>query len=206
LQSVIILFAKAPVPGRVKTRLQPPLSPAEAASLHTAFVSDMIERLQSVSGALLELHTDILTDAWAWAGVPQRVQSVGGLQLKMLHALEEAFSEGRPRAIIVGSDAPTLPTAHITALLASEADVALGPTDDGGYYAISCRRTHADMFQGVEWSCPVTLKQTVRALGLCGLSVEIGPRWFDVDEPGDLVRLAESPDLPPRTSAWFAAR
>jgi rSAM/selenodomain-associated transferase 1 len=206
LRPVIILFSKAPVPGRVKTRLQPALSAEEAASLHTAFVWDMIELLQSLSAAVLELHTDIPTDAWADAGVAQRIQFEGGLQLKMLHSLEEALSSGHPRALVVGSDAPTLPVGHIAALLASQADVALGPTDDGGFYAISCGGTHPDMFRDVEWSCPSTLDQTVRAIEACGLTVEIGPRWFDIDELDDVNRLLQSPDLPEHTKRWFENR
>jgi rSAM/selenodomain-associated transferase 1 len=203
LRPVIILFSKAPVPGRVKTRLQPPLSAEQAASLHTAFVWDMITRLRSLSATQLELHTDIPTDAWAGAGVAQRIQITGGLELKMLHALQGALASGHPRAIIVGSDAPTLPVSHVVALLESRADVALGPTDDGGFYAISCSRTHPDMFQGVEWSCPSTLDQTVRAMKACGLTVEIGPHWFDIDEPEDLEQLVRSPDLPEHTRRWL---
>jgi rSAM/selenodomain-associated transferase 1 len=206
LQPVIILFAKAPIPGRVKTRLQPPLSPESAARLYEGFVWDMIQRLQSVTVASLELHTNISTDVWEGSGVAQRLQSEGGLQLKMLHALDQALRLGHPRAVIVGSDAPTLPAAHVERLLASTADVALGPTDDGGYYAVSCSRTHPHMFNDVAWSGPLALEHTLRALERCGLSVELGPRWFDVDEPADLDRLAASADLPPRTAHWFAER
>ena len=206
MQPVIILFAKAPIPGRVKTRLQPPLSPAEAAALHEGFVYDLIHRLQSFPQASLELHTDIPTDAWASTGVAQRLQSEGDLPLKMFHALDQALRRGHDRAMIAGTDAPTLPLAHLNQLLASEADVALGPTDDGGYYAIACRTTHPAMFDDVEWSGPLTLEHTVRAIERAGLSVELGPRWFDVDEPVDLERLAASPDLPARTARWFAER
>jgi rSAM/selenodomain-associated transferase 1 len=206
LQPVIILFAKAPIPGRVKTRLHPPLSLAEATALYEGFVWDTIQRLQSISGVSLELHTDIRTDAWTTARVTQRLQSEGDLQLKMFHALDQALGRGHQRAIILGSDAPTLPAGHVARLLASTADVALGPTDDGGYYAVSCSRTHPEMFNDVAWSGPLTLEHTVRAVERCGLTVELGPRWFDVDEPADLERLAASPDLPPRTALWFAQR
>lgn len=205
MQPVIILFAKAPVPGRVKTRLLPLLSPGEAASLHTAFVWDMIERLQSFTEASLELHTDISTDAWEGAGVSQRLQAEGDLQLKMFHALHSALSRGHPRGMIVGSDAPTLPLDHIRELLDSSADVALGPTEDGGYYAISCARIHQRMFQGVQWSSPDTLAQTVHAAQACGLIVETGRRWFDIDTPEDLRRLSKIPGLPPYTRSWFGA-
>ncbi|MEO8127210.1 MAG: TIGR04282 family arsenosugar biosynthesis glycosyltransferase [Bryobacteraceae bacterium] len=206
MQPVIILFAKAPIPGRVKTRLQPPLSPGEAASLHEGFVHDLILRLQSFTRASLELHTDIPTDAWARTGVAQRLQSEGDLPLKMFHALQQALLRGHERAMIVGTDAPTLPVEHLEQLLASESDVALGPTDDGGYYAIACRHTHPAMFDHVIWSGPQTLEHTVHAIERAGLSVALGPRWFDVDEPADLERLALSADLPPHTARWFAAR
>lgn len=206
MQPVIILFAKAPIPGRVKTRLQPLLSPTEAAELHEAFVCDMIHRLQLFTVASLELHTDILSDAWAATGVAQRLQSEGGLQLKMLHALKQAHLRGHSQALVAGTDAPTLPVAHLQQLLASLADVALGPTEDGGFYAIACRRTHRAMFEDVEWSSPLTLEHTVRSIERAGLTVELGPRWFDVDEPPDLERLAASAGLPDRTARWFQQR
>ena len=84
--------------------------------------------------------------------------------------------------------------------------VVLGPAADGGYYAISCRRTHPGMFDGVEWSGPRALQGTVRAARQCGLTVTLGDTWFDIDTPDDLVRLARSPSLPPRTAAWLEKR
>jgi Uncharacterized protein conserved in bacteria (DUF2064) len=100
----------------------------------------------------IELHTDIPTDAWASCGVPQRLQCEGDLGLKMFQALDRALNQGRERALILGSDSPTLPPSHVVALLSSTADVAIGPTEDGGYYAVSCRAVHLDMFAGVAWS------------------------------------------------------
>lgn len=201
----IILFAKAPVAGRVKTRLQPRLGPAATVKLHDAFVRDGIAMLISLAGSAgIELHSDIETDAWREAPVTRKLQCAGGLGLKMFHALAAALAEGRPSACIVGSDSPTLPAAHVKELLASSADVALGPSEDGGYYAIACRRVHREMFRGVEWSTADTLRQTVEAAKRCGLSVELGQLWYDVDEYADLERLLRSPGLPPHTSAWAA--
>ncbi len=203
LRPVIILFAKAPVPGRVKTRLFPRLSPAEAASLHDAFVRDTILSFEALSDcADLELHSDARAAGWAPKGWTMRLQQEGDLGLKMFQALSGALGRGHERAIIVGSDAPTLPVAHLRALLACDADVALGPAEDGGYYAIACRRVHPEMFRDVAWSGANALDETVAACGLCGLSVEIGPRWWDVDTPADLERLAKIPNLPPHTAAW----
>lgn len=190
----VILFAKAPVPGRVKTRLVPPLSPELAARLHIAFVSDLLQRFSKLAHWSLELHTDIPTDAWREFIVSRQIQSDGDLGKKMLSAL-------RPGATIVGTDAPTVPVEHLEKLPHVDADIVLGPAEDGGYYAIYARRVHPLMFADVDWSRRDTLAQTQRALERCGLTFACGPMWWDVDEPADLARLAACTDLPPHTAA-----
>ncbi len=200
---VIIVFAKAPVPGRVKTRLVGSITPEQAAALHTAFVADTLENLAECGE--VELHTDIPTDSWLEAAVPRAPQAAGDLGARMFHALRSALREGRPQAIVAGSDSPALPAGHIGLLLESNADVALGPTEDGGYYAIACRRVDPRMFDGVEWSGPRALAQTVEAAARCGLSVAIGEMWYDVDEPRDLDRLAGEARLPRHTAAALAS-
>jgi uncharacterized protein len=196
----MILFAKAPVPGRVKTRLAAAVGAEHVAGLYRAFVADTIAKLAEFKdSADIELHTDIPTDAWIDSGVTRDLQAAGGLELKLLHALTGAIQSGRPQAMILGSDSPTLPRGHIQRLLDSAADVALGPCEDGGYYAIACRRVHAEMFAGVEWSTPHVLEQTERAAQAAGLSVERGDLWYDVDGPEDLARLMRASALPPCT-------
>ena len=200
MRPAIILFAKAPVAGHVKTRLQESLGREATLALHEAFVLDMLDKLLTLRGAAdIELHTDIQTDVWRRPEVTQRIQTTGDLGLKMLHALRGRW------ACIVGSDAPTLPVSHIEALLASAADMALGPCEDGGYYAISSRRTHTDMFRGVAWSSEYAIEQTEEAALRCGLSVERGPTWFDVDRPEDLERLRREGSLPRHSADFFAA-
>ena len=206
MRPVIVLFAKAPLAGRVKTRLSPPLPPELAARLHDAFVRDTLESLHSLDkSADVELHTDIPTDAWADIAVPRKLQHEGDLGLKMLQALDEALQDGRERAMIVGSDSPTLPPDHLELLLLTPADVALGPTLDGGFYAIACTRVRPRMFDGVQWSAHDTLDRAVRAIHVCGLTVAQGAAWYDVDTPADLERLALDPRLSPRTAAILEA-
>ena len=201
----MILFAKAPVAGRVKTRLAMEIGACRATELHRAFVTDSLEILKRFTTAAdLQLHTDISTDAWSELDVAREVQTPGDLQLKLLHALGRGLAAGRPQVIVFGSDSPTLPHAHVQRLLDSNADVALGPCDDGGYYAIACRRVHPEMFAGVAWSTPDTLEQTERAARACGLSVERGDLWYDVDGPEDLARLMAERDLPRSTSQALA--
>jgi len=202
----MILFAKAPIPGRVKTRLATAIGAQPAAELYRAFVADTISKLAEFRDvADIELHTDTLTDAWTEQGVARDLQVASGLELKLLHALAGALQTGRPQVMVLGSDSPTLPRGHIQRLLDSKADVALGPCEDGGYYAIACRRVHSEMFTGVEWSTSHVLEQTERAVRASGLSVERGDLWYDVDGPEDLARLMKDPALPPCTrQAWHS--
>src|SRR5262249_43849833 len=101
----------------------------------------------------------------------------------------DALAAGRPFVLIVGSDSPTLPAEFMTELSRLDADVVLGPTRDGGFYAIGCRKIHPEMFAGVTWSSTFTLTQTIEAARWCGLSVSQGLEWFDIDEPDDLYLL-----------------
>jgi rSAM/selenodomain-associated transferase 1 len=202
--AILAVFAKAPIPGRVKTRLIPPLTPESAASLHEAMVRDTVNAGSGFQAAVCELHTDIVTDAWKDLDVSRKLQIPGDLGLKMLHALDTGLRAGASRAIILGADAPTVPSGHIETLIASAADVALGPADDGGYYAISARRVHPNMFRGVDWGTHTALSATLRAVAQCSLSVEVGPAWYDVDQPADLVRLAADHNLRSATRNWLA--
>ena len=196
-----MLFAKAPVKGLVKTRLVPAIPAEFALDLHRAFVKDMISRFRYLEATDFELHTNMTTDEWADIGVAHKLQIPGDLGLKMIHALDAALQSGYRRALVLGGDAPTLPVGHVRTLLASERDVALGPAQDGGFYAISAGRVCHRMFDGVPWSQSDTMARTMEAIDRSGLSVELGPPWFDVDEPGDLRRLLADNDLPANTAA-----
>lgn len=202
----MILFAKAPVPGRVKTRLHSVLTPSDAAALHEAMVQDTLTLLTSYFPlATVELHTDVPTSAWPGFKGARRLQSAGDLGHRLLTALQGALEAGSPLALILGSDSPGLPPGHIERLLACPGDLRLGPAADGGYYAIAARRVHPAMFDGVRWSSPDTLAGTVRAARAAGLSADTGDPWFDIDEPASLARLRDLTGLGPGTTAWLAA-
>lgn len=179
----VVVFAKAPRPGRVKTRLG--LDGAAAARLHEAFVRDTLELAVEAGLGPVELHTDAQTDAWREFPVTRRLQAEGDLGARMLAAI----SGGSGAVMILGSDAPSLPVELVRGMAAVEGDVVLGPSEDGGYWAILARRWDARMFDGVEWSTALARAQTVDAVRECGLSVGLGAEWFDVDEPSDLARL-----------------
>jgi hypothetical protein len=192
---LIVLFGKAPISGRVKTRLAKEYGDAVALGLHQAFVVDAAARASSRWP--IELHTDVDSDAWPTLTCPRRLQRPGDLGVRLHAALEEALARGWERVAILGTDAPDLPAAHIVRLFDRDADVCLGPAEDGGFWGVACRRVAAAMFEGVPWSSPRTLAATVAACRASGLSVALAQWWADVDEPADLVRLAASPSLEP---------
>jgi len=189
MRPLVIVFAKAPAAGRVKTRLG--LAAEHAVEVHTKLVEDVLERVKQLRGADAALYTDQATAAWPEMEV-RGLQGPGDLGERMCRAIGGALQGGRPQVMIVGGDIPDLPAAHLEALLASPADVTLGPTDDGGYYAISCRRWDAAMFAGVAWSTESALAGTQAACERRGLGVALGPAWHDLDTPADVGKLSDS--------------
>jgi rSAM/selenodomain-associated transferase 1 len=188
LRPLIVLFAKAPVPGRVKTRLG--IDSRRAAELHSLFVRDTLSMLSELrEEADIEISCDQPTEAWADVSIARSLQVPGDLGQRICHAIRSALDAARPCVMILGSDSPGLPPEHIRTLLACPADVAIGPTEDGGFYAISCRKAAPQMFHAVRWSTAHTLNDTVNALERCRLTFQLGPTWFDVDTPEDLARL-----------------
>lgn len=195
--TVVLVFAKVPVPGRVKTRLIPRLGAGGAAALHSAFVRDLVGRL--LDRFEVELHTDMETDAWSGLDVARRLQVSGDLGVRMLAALGGALAGGRRSALIVGADAPGVPLEFVNKLLHGCADVGLGPAEDGGYWAIAARRVEDGMFRGVEWGTAEALRQTELACRGTGLTLERGECWYDIDDATGLDRLlgcAELEQLP----------
>ena len=191
---LIVVFAKSPRPGFVKTRLG--LEPEAAARLHIQFVNRTLQTVLMLRGeAQLELSLDMPCAEWSAYQVRPTVQTEGDLGVRLCSTLQRGLRAGYPNVVILGSDSPTLPVEHIRALLRCEADVAIGPTLDGGFYGIACRRISPKMFEGVRWSSRDALRDTVRAGERCGLTLCLGPEWFDVDTPEDL-RLLDSGFVP----------
>ena len=144
-----------------------------------------------------------------WQAPVVRLSSAAAiLGAKLLHSFEELSAQGYERILIVGSDSPTLPADYLRRgldLLASK-DAVLGPTFDGGYYAVGCRVPRAEMFNQVTWSSPATFAHTERAFERMGWSMERLPQWYDVDAIDDLRRLATDSDLHGYTRQWFLER
>jgi hypothetical protein len=199
--SVLGVFGKRPEPGRVKTRLATVFGPEAAAELHEAMLFDLLETWSSADvlapgGRRVLAYAPEDAGPWFDARVSDsfalQPQADGDLGRRMQAFFAGEFEDGATRVVLIGSDAPTLdPTIVISAFLALEGrDVVLGPATDGGYYLVGSRRVPPPIFEGVDWSTPDVLGQTLGRVRDAGLSLAVLPPWYDIDTPDDLRMLA----------------
>jgi len=209
---VLALFAKAPVPGDVKTRLAPPLSPAQAAALYEAMLLDVLDQHAGEADCELALWyaPDSAADwfaARAPAGCRLRAQVGSGLAERMAAAFRGHCAEGFDRIVLRGTDSPTLPAARVREAFAAleRFPLALCPDRDGGYNLIGLREPHDALF-ALEFSRASVLGATLARARELGLACELLPAHHDVDTWDDLVRLGPEldPRLTPRTRALHA--
>jgi rSAM/selenodomain-associated transferase 1 len=220
MKPVVIVMAKAPRAGTVKTRLSPPLAAEDAASLAACFARDVVANALSLPYPVLvafvpddgrAMLTELLPADLLWAR-----QSGDTLGDRMQSALESASALGFSPLVMIGTDSPTLPSSHlersIEILSADLADLVLGPAEDGGYYLIGIRKPIRGLFNTVAWSTPQALADTLHNAAELSLRVARLPVWYDVDTPADLDRLAldlrsntAARKCAPRTYGWFRA-
>lgn len=221
--AALILFAKAPIPGQVKTRLCPPLTPDEAASLHGSFVLDAIERstfdvrrsnrYAERSRRSLEPRTSNFVDLFVACapsanhvffkiiaerhGVHLLDQVGEDLGARMDQAFRAIFARGYQRVLVVGTDLPSLPGACYTQAftLLADHDLVLGPSLDGGYYLIGLRRPAPELFVGMPWSTDRVFALTRAKAEALGLKTGLLPTWRDVDTIEDLLALIDETGL-----------
>ncbi len=194
LRIAFVIFAKAPIPGQVKTRLCPPLTPDEAATLHGSFVLDILERTK-VAVSKLKLPIDrYLACSPSMAHVFFKImEERQGVKLmdqvghdfgaRMNQAFETLFAQGYKQVLLVGTDVPTLPLDHFRQALAAleSHDLVLGPTVDGGYYLIGLKRAAPELFVGIPWSSDQVLRLTQEKATGIGLKMALIEPWRDVD-------------------------
>ena len=203
MAACIIVFAKNPVPGQVKTRLIPYLSPELAASLYQAFLIDWCNALSTISTAhrviaytppegLNALQTLIGEDP---VYIPQVGASLGE---RLIAAGRWACDQGYTKFLFVGSDSPTLPIQYVERALdlLESRDMVIGPSVDGGYYLIGFSKHGASLsvptiFEGIAWSTEVVFRQTLEKIQEINAQLGLLPPWYDVDTPAGLQLLRD---------------
>lgn len=194
--NALLVIAKRPAPGRTKTRLTPPLSPEQAAALYECFLRDTLDfvrHLPGVAPAIAYLPAEERAYFEALAPDFELVLQEGAdLGERLDNALTRLLAAGYQHVAIMNSDGPTLPLTCLTGAfeaLSGSADVVLGPCDDGGYYLIGLKQPAPRLLRKVRMSTPNVLSDTLAIAAEEGLTVELLPTWYDVDDAESLERL-----------------
>jgi hypothetical protein len=194
-------MAKAPVVGEVKTRLVPPLTTQEAASLNVCFLRDMAANIESVSeteaASGLVVYTpagsEYAFDTVLPTGFELLVQRGTSLGDRLCNATDDLLTHGYGAVCLINSDSPTLPKSilirAIESLAADGDRVVLGAAEDGGYYLIGLKHAHRNLFNEIAWSTSDVLARTKQRAAEIDLPVELLPPWYDVDDADTLSRL-----------------
>jgi rSAM/selenodomain-associated transferase 1 len=197
------VMAKAPIPGKVKTRLSPPLTAAQAADLNACFLRDTVANLSlaasQVSAEVVISYTPVGEEA-AFVGVlppgtlllPQRGDSFGE---RLLASAEDLFACGFGSVCLIDSDSPTVPTGEFVraaqVLGECETRAVLGPSADGGYYLIGMQRAEPNLFDRITWSTEQVCAETLDRAREIELAVSLLNEWYDVDDAFSLDRLQQ---------------
>jgi hypothetical protein len=213
----LTVMAKAPRPGKVKTRLSPPLTLEQSAALNVCFLRDTTQNIAEVAAAsnasgLISytpvgdecLFEGLLPEGFAL--IPQRGEGFGE---RLLAAAEDILACGFGSVCLIDSDSPTVPASAlriaIDALNQPGDRIAIGGSSDGGYYLIGLKRAHPEPFANVPWSTSTVYTETTSAIAAMGIELVELPLWYDVDDGKtlDLLReelLGEKP--PPFAEAY----
>jgi rSAM/selenodomain-associated transferase 1 len=197
-QCALAVMAKAPRPGKVKTRLAPPLTLDQSAAINICFLRDTAENIASVAASgqaagvisYTPVGDESLFDSLLPAGfalIPQRGDGFGE---RLMATAEDLLTCGYGSVCLIDSDSPTVPAAafeQAVAELARQGDrVVLGPSHDGGYYLIGLKCAHPEVFANITWSTSAVFAETIAAAKAAQLEVVTLPLWFDVDDASSL--------------------
>ncbi|MCB8882754.1 DUF2064 domain-containing protein [Acidisoma cellulosilytica] len=206
----IAVMAKTPRPGFSKTRLCPPLTHEQAASLSAAFLRDTTENLGAASLSVpitsyaayaplgtestLAPHLAAQTVCILADGTLPAPAGVDGFGRSLWQAIKGPFDLGHAAACVLSSDTPTLPTEYLVAaaktlLTGSDKRIVLGACDDGGYYLLGMRAPYADLFRDIAWSTESVAAATRTRAAELGLDIVELPSWYDVDDAASLGQL-----------------
>lgn len=184
----LLIFAKYPEPEKVKTRLAKSLGAVEAAHRYRDMVETVIRKTSPLNG---EYHRTLYFDPpgrgpdfMKWLSLEIRPQSSGDLGQRMLNAFQTSFANGCKRAVVIGTDCVELERSLLCDAFArlKEADLVIGPAEDGGYYLIGMKKTHPSLFEDIPWSTGKVLHETLEKAKGADLTVDLLKTLSDLDE------------------------
>lgn len=201
----LLIFAKYPAPGKVKTRLAAAVGAELAAQLYEEFIRRTLALArQSRCAARFITFTpahqegrlrQLFPGPWEWFAQTDS----SDLGERIHHAIQHVQRQGYTAVLTLGTDSPSLPVAYLdqAALALSEHDLVLGPATDGGYYLIGLKSAPRKLFAAIDWSTERVLAQTLQRAAQLHLSVYQLPPWYDVDDLPALQKFCSASNLPP---------
>jgi len=210
---VLVVMAKYPTPGAVKTRLAQHVGAELASALYRAFLVDISARFTSTDWQLLWAVDPPGADLSAIVGTTAACIDQQGNDLgeRMLHCFQTLFARGAHRVVMIGADAPHLSVSTLTAAFRAlvQHDATFVPTRDGGYCLVGLRAVH-DLFTGIPMGTDAVFWDTCQRAEALRLSVHVFEPYFDIDEPADIEMLTPLIDSGsvslPATETVLAAR
>ena len=214
---VVYVVAKAPRPGHSKTRLSPPLTPEGAARLARGFLLDVLQVVARAGLVPRIISRDPgeqeALRRLAGSGVAVHVQEGRGLGDALESAFRRGLAGGAPVVGVLGADIPTLPPAVLTEACRAVQDghhVALGRSEDGGYYLLAAGAVYPSLFREMTWSTEGVADETLRRCAAAGLRPFLLPTWADVDDGPALAALRDElrrapPGVAPHTRGVLEA-
>lgn len=205
--SLLVIVAKAPVPGEVKTRLYSNLSPAAATGLYRCFLQDKITEMGSLKGIDLAIsYTPEDSEAYftpfASNGFDLFPQNGKDLGERLNNIFVQKSAEGYGAIAIIDSDTPDLPKSIVSGsfqlLSSGQTDAVFGPCYDGGYYLVGLREPHPELFRNIPWSTAAVLQKTLETAERSALKTTLLDPWNDLDTFEDLIGYYQKhKDRPP---------
>jgi uncharacterized protein len=197
VNQALIIFAKLPMPGEVKTRLGKEVGMAEASEIYREFAQHVfwIGDQLAATGTRIYLFYDAMAKeqdirAWIKHLFVFATQSGESLGERMQRAFDKAFMEGADRSVIIGTDVPELETATVLNAFdrLDSHDVVIGPSTDGGYYLLGMNGPTKEIFNGIKWSTDSVYRETAKRLDSLSLSYSVLPELADIDTKEDYTR------------------
>ena len=203
MKEALVLMAKAPIEGQVKTRLIGPLTAEEAKKLYVAFLSDTFAMMESVVDERDDLRLVMCYTPEGEEEAFDDVEREGCLMIaqrgedlgeRLTNCFADVFEMGFDSVIAIGGDSPTLPDEMVMEAfdcLETENDVVVVPAEDKGYCLIGMRKLHPQIFQNIPWSTADVMSATEAQAKNARLGLIVGPDWYDVDTLEELERLKQ---------------
>lgn len=200
MKSCLIVFAKEPENGKVKTRLQEIFTEEECSKVYKAFLEDTLDLAAKVQcdSRILAYHSE---------GEPLYIKEIAGelslyrqegkdLGERMFNAFKYFCGDESCKTVIIGSDSPTLPTSYITEAFKQleTNDIVIGPSRDGGYYLIGLKTPFYGLFEGIEWGSNTVLESTLEKAEKARKGAFLLGEWYDIDTVEDIENILKDPD------------